>query len=60
MNNQKQHTDVNLHRENNLAIRKEINSYKVSIDRSVFKKTAEEKLKLKQAKMEYKLSLKQN
>lgn len=36
----------------------EINRYKVSIDRSVFRKTAEEKLELKELKSEWKKSQK--
>lgn len=41
-----------------MDLQREINSYKVDIDFSVFKKTKEEKLKLKIAKSQHKDSLK--
>lgn len=50
--------DANLSKELNMALQKEINSFKVNVDRSIFKKTAEEKEKLKLAKAQYKLSIK--
>lgn len=50
--------DANLSKELNMALQKEINSFKVNVDRTIFKKTAEEKEKLKLAKAQYKLSIK--
>ena len=50
--------DANLSKELNMALQKEINSFKVNVDRSIFRKTAEEKEKLKLAKAQYKLSIK--
>lgn len=42
----------------NEALQREINQFKVNVDRSVFSKTPEEKLELKRMKKEYKQSLK--
>jgi hypothetical protein len=52
-------TETKEYIEKNTSIKKELNSYKVDIDKTVFSKTAEEKEAIKKLKNVFKANLKE-